>query len=203
MEAAQAPYAAAHRLVGQLHTVAHQLPFDLDVALQARAMQGDLPGLDEGGCSAVLVRRDTGGLEVLTSSQAPVRCRGGGDRGPLCDPGSARPAGRGRRAAAAGRRQVFGALVLAGRVSLSADELGDLQEQLDEQAIRLDTALLLDDVRSLATAEERNRLARDIHDGVAQQLVQLGSSPTISLRSARTPSPDREPTTCRPRSPAW
>ncbi len=43
-----------------------------------------------------------------------------------------------------------------------------------EQAIRLDTALLLDGVRSLATTEERNRLARDIHDGVAQQLVSLG-----------------------------
>ena len=53
-------------------------------------------------------------------------------------------------------------------------ELDAVQEQLDEHAIRLETALLVDDVRSLATTEERNRLARDIHDGVAQRIVSLG-----------------------------
>jgi len=174
LEAAQAPYVAAHRLVGQLHTVAHELPFDLDVALQARAMQEAFRASTRAECSAVLVRRDTGGLEVLTSSQATV--------------GAAEEVIAGRCVTRAGPvrqggvvalplrvgDQVFGALVLGGRFSLSAVELGDLQEQLDEQAIRLDTALLLDDVRSLATTEERNRLARDIHDGLAQQLVRLG-----------------------------
>ena len=35
-------------------------------------------------------------------------------------------------------------------------------------------ALLFDDVRSLATNEERQRLAREIHDGVAQELVMVG-----------------------------
>jgi signal transduction histidine kinase len=51
---------------------------------------------------------------------------------------------------------------------------GDLQDLVDEQSLRLDTALLFDEVRSLATTEERNRLARDIHDGVAQEIVSLG-----------------------------
>jgi signal transduction histidine kinase len=41
-------------------------------------------------------------------------------------------------------------------------------------ALRLETALLFDDVRSLATSEERQRLAREIHDGVAQELVMVG-----------------------------
>jgi signal transduction histidine kinase len=40
--------------------------------------------------------------------------------------------------------------------------------------LRLETALLFDDVRSLATTEERQRLAREIHDGVAQELVMVG-----------------------------
>ena len=41
-------------------------------------------------------------------------------------------------------------------------------------ALRLEVALLFDDVRSLATNEERQRLAREIHDGVAQELVMVG-----------------------------
>src|SRR5690606_20401437 len=35
-------------------------------------------------------------------------------------------------------------------------------------ALRLEAALLFDEIRSLATNEERQRLAREIHDGVAQ-----------------------------------
>lgn len=41
-------------------------------------------------------------------------------------------------------------------------------------ALRLEAALLFDEVRSLATSEERQRLAREIHDGVAQELVMVG-----------------------------
>jgi signal transduction histidine kinase len=44
----------------------------------------------------------------------------------------------------------------------------------DPAALRLETALLFDDVRSIATTEERQRLAREIHDGVAQELVMVG-----------------------------
>ncbi len=40
--------------------------------------------------------------------------------------------------------------------------------------MRLEAALLFDEVRSLATAEERQRLAREIHDGVAQEVASLG-----------------------------
>jgi signal transduction histidine kinase len=43
-----------------------------------------------------------------------------------------------------------------------------------EAALRLEAALLFDEVRSLATNEERKRLAREIHDGVAQELVMVG-----------------------------
>jgi signal transduction histidine kinase len=41
-------------------------------------------------------------------------------------------------------------------------------------ALRLEAALLFDEVRSLATNEERQRLAREIHDGVAQELAMIG-----------------------------
>jgi signal transduction histidine kinase len=52
--------------------------------------------------------------------------------------------------------------------------LAELMKELDEQALRLDTALIFDEVRSLATMEERQRLAREIHDGVAQEIASLG-----------------------------
>ena len=45
---------------------------------------------------------------------------------------------------------------------------------LEELGLRLETALLFSEVRSLATAEERRRLAREIHDGIAQELASMG-----------------------------
>jgi signal transduction histidine kinase len=41
-------------------------------------------------------------------------------------------------------------------------------------ATRLEAARVFDDVRSLATVEERQRVAREIHDGIAQELVYVG-----------------------------
>ncbi len=43
-----------------------------------------------------------------------------------------------------------------------------------ESALRLDAALLFSDVRTIATAEERRRVAREIHDGIAQELASIG-----------------------------
>jgi signal transduction histidine kinase len=54
------------------------------------------------------------------------------------------------------------------------DELEVLHQAVDADAVRLDAAQLFDEVRTLATAEERQRLAREIHDGVAQEVASLG-----------------------------
>jgi signal transduction histidine kinase len=69
-----------------------------------------------------------------------------------------------------------------GLVTLEADRGGAYPSALVNRtttmagpaALRLEAALLFDDVRSLATNEERQRLAREIHDGVAQELVMVG-----------------------------
>lgn len=45
---------------------------------------------------------------------------------------------------------------------------------VDEHALRLDAALTFDEIRSFATMEERQRLAREIHDGIAQEIASLG-----------------------------
>ncbi|MFI5933301.1 GAF domain-containing sensor histidine kinase [Actinoplanes sp. NPDC051494] len=52
--------------------------------------------------------------------------------------------------------------------------IASVTELTGPAALRLEAALLFDEVRSLATNEERQRLAREIHDGVAQELVMVG-----------------------------
>ncbi|HZE39837.1 MAG TPA: GAF domain-containing sensor histidine kinase [Stackebrandtia sp.] len=56
----------------------------------------------------------------------------------------------------------------------TSESVDNVVSATDGAALRLETALLFDDVRSLATMEERQRLAREIHDGIAQELAMLG-----------------------------
>ena len=46
--------------------------------------------------------------------------------------------------------------------------------EVDAHSLRLDTALVFDEIRTMATADERQRLAREIHDGIAQEVASLG-----------------------------
>src|SRR2546421_8714123 len=69
-------------------------------------------------------------------------------------------------------------LLLEKKKDTSADELGCMARQLNSMATQLD--LLLQTRQRLATMEERNRLARDLHDTVKQQIfaiaMQVGSA---------------------------
>ena len=47
-------------------------------------------------------------------------------------------------------------------------------KDVDAHSLQLDTALVFDEIRMLATADERQRLAREIHDGIAQEVASLG-----------------------------
>ncbi|MFT4286822.1 sensor histidine kinase [Nocardioides sp.] len=49
-----------------------------------------------------------------------------------------------------------------------------LTDELRPSAVHLDTALLFAAFRDAASAEERRRLAREMHDGVAQDIASLG-----------------------------
>lgn len=50
----------------------------------------------------------------------------------------------------------------------------ELREVLVPSTVKLDTALLFAQFRDTATADERQRLAREMHDGVAQDIASLG-----------------------------
>ena len=54
------------------------------------------------------------------------------------------------------------------------DRIRKLTRRLGPSAVHLDTALLFSAFRDAATAEERRRLAREMHDGVAQDIASLG-----------------------------
>jgi signal transduction histidine kinase len=52
--------------------------------------------------------------------------------------------------------------------------LSALDRKLSPATVRLDTAVLFLAFRDSATVEERRRLAREMHDGVAQEMASLG-----------------------------
>ncbi|HWJ11263.1 MAG TPA: histidine kinase dimerization/phosphoacceptor domain-containing protein, partial [Nocardioides sp.] len=56
----------------------------------------------------------------------------------------------------------------------SAVSLSEVADSLGDNAVKLDAALLFAQFRDAATADERNRLAREMHDGVAQDIASLG-----------------------------
>ena len=76
------------------------------------------------------------------------------------------------------------------------DALADAEALLDEGALRLETALLFSEIRQIATAEERRRVAREIHDGIAQELASLG----LRRRRPVLPGDRREPPASRCRA---
>ena len=56
----------------------------------------------------------------------------------------------------------------------SPDLLPSLVEAVERHALPLETAALFDELRIGAATEERSRLAREMHDGIAQDLAFLG-----------------------------
>ena len=54
------------------------------------------------------------------------------------------------------------------------DRIRKLMRRLGPSGVHLDTALLFSAFRDAATAEERRRLSREMHDGVAQDIASLG-----------------------------
>ncbi|WP_439936384.1 sensor histidine kinase [Nocardia sp. N13] len=168
LAARHAPHAAAHQLVASLHRLARSGSLGLD----ATALATDLDmAMREGvGCARATVF-------LLDPTGLPRPLNGSEDAERLSAEIALAPADRTPGAAVVplrGAGETLGYCVLVG-VPRWTDELGEAALNLaDEFAVRLDTAVLFDDVRALATAEERNRIAREMHDGVAQEIVGLG-----------------------------
>jgi signal transduction histidine kinase len=188
-DAATASYAAAYRLLSQLRVVSRQLSGGLDAYSLGQAMLEALRGSVPYTRAAVYVRSEGGRLVPLAysgvsrvdwipsldddSAWAEAWTSGSPRRqnGTFSD-------GQGGYAAVLPLRV---GMRIVGLVGIERLETAFPQEQLtlaaelvDEAALRIETALLFSDVRQIATAEERRRLAREIHDGIAQELASLG-----------------------------
>jgi signal transduction histidine kinase len=205
-------YVAAHRLLHELLVVSRRLSSGLDAVVLSNTLLSDCLTRVGAGLGAVLVRNEAGGLVFLTQHQGgfpsdalgdPVvlRCwetaeEQHADR-PLPD---AQDPSAGDEAPRRWALPVFvdartvAVLVLDVDHHLDDDVVVDLRTLLDEAALPLDTALVFDEVRNVATAEERQRLAREIHDGVAQEIASLGylvDDLAASAESARPAQIDR------------
>jgi signal transduction histidine kinase len=181
-----ASYASARRLLSQLRTVARRLSAGLDPVSMAEQLLETVHGTLEGTQSAVFIRTEGGVLAPMAYEGADARqsilpegsvvetCWA--DMEPVC---SVQPTGRSQTRyrtvlpLRAGSRMI-GLVITDAPAATEPDELRALMVDVDEHVLRLDTALVFDEVRSLATMEERQRLAREIHDGVAQEVASLG-----------------------------
>nr|WP_239147534.1 GAF domain-containing sensor histidine kinase [Actinoplanes tereljensis] len=188
------PYAEATRLLTQLRSVARSLPgATLDPGGISEHLLEELRLVAPGDRAAVLSTSGGGRLVVLAQTGAERV-----DWETTLDADSAiadawatqQPQTASRSQARSHRRGEVSSLVVPlvagvrtiGLVILEADVSSaypssvvfDVTGVTEPAAIRLEAALLFDDVRSLATNEERQRLAREIHDGVAQELVMVG-----------------------------
>jgi len=188
------PYAEATRLLTQLRTVARQLPgATLDpvglaehlldeVRTVARADRAAV--LCAGGGSRLVILAQAGqdriDWETALDSDSAIADAWASQQTQVTNRSQARthPGGEVSTLVApliAGVRTV-------GLLSIEADAPGAYPPAVvarvvalaQPSALRLEAALLFDEVRSLATNEERQRLAREIHDGVAQELVMVG-----------------------------
>jgi signal transduction histidine kinase len=168
LAARQAPYAAAHHLMARIHQLATSGTLGLDSASLASELEDAMRRATGGARSTVFVVEPDETLRPLNPGADVERLAAEIDL-PESErtPGAAVIPFR-------GAQQVLGYCVVVGVPRWTEELDARAQAVADEFAIRLDTAALFDDVRALATSEERNRIAREMHDGVAQEIVALG-----------------------------
>jgi signal transduction histidine kinase len=188
------PYAAATRLLTQLRTVARQLPGGtLDLGGIAAGLLDEVTAAAPSDRAAVLGRSGGGRLVVLTqrgpdrtdwetslSADTPIAEAWLSQQPHLTSTSLARSI-TGHPVSAlvvplvAGVRSIGLLVVESDRTGAYPPEtVARVRGLVSTAALRLEAALLFDEVRALATTEERQRLAREIHDGVAQELVMVG-----------------------------
>ena len=172
-------YEDAFRLLTELQEVARNLSLGLDPATLGSALLDEVAAVHPGGRRTLAVRSGEGrltplaaagdrtedGLDVEVSRAAWTS----GRHESVVDPQG------GRRDAYPVRMgtQVVAVLTLRADGS-SAVDAAVIEGLVSDAGPRLATALLFDEVRQLATVDERLRLAREIHDGIAQDLASVG-----------------------------
>lgn len=172
-------YSQARRLLGQLREISRELSTGLDV----ETIASDMARVLESALSARQIAVFAGSEETGFS---PLVRRGDGSRGdfPTFISGTEMKSSPTWGIAHDPETLVALRLEVASRpiglamarvdVPCTTRQVANAKRLLEEHAIKLEAALLFAEVRTLATTEERRRLAREIHDGIAQELASLG-----------------------------
>ncbi|MFI7589480.1 sensor histidine kinase [Spongisporangium articulatum] len=169
-------YADAHRLLSELHVVARQLSLGLDPRTLAQALADDVRTVVPQATTVVLARSPGGRFVALVGEEpdddAEVAIE---DAWITASPVqrlfgdvvlTAVPVLMGER--------VVALVVLTTDAAIDRPTLVRCRAVIEQSGPRLASAMLFDDVRRLATTDERMRLAREIHDGIAQDLASVG-----------------------------
>ena len=176
--APEAAYVEAYRLLSELHIVAGQLSLGLDTSTLASALCRDLAAVTGSAENLVAIRGQTGIFHRLTGSgDLPVGEVELSDAWLSGEPVvAAGPAGTHLvLPVRMGDRVVALTMSALGPAAAHDPHLVSLASKaVDRSGSRLASAMLFDEVRHLATQDERLRLARDIHDGIAQDVASLG-----------------------------
>jgi signal transduction histidine kinase len=179
-------YEATRRLLGQLRHLTRRLPSGLDpvnMATRILATVEENTGYSqlavftrtEGGLLAPLAYRGPDARDAIDPnsplisecwSMTSVRAGSASEDQAALLPAVALPLRLGQ--------EVVGVVYAQGRAGALPASTAAFLTQLDELSLRLATALAFDEVRTLVTSDERQRLAREIHDGVAQEVASLG-----------------------------
>jgi signal transduction histidine kinase len=169
-------YVDAHRLLSELHVVARQLSLGLDPPTLAAALVEELRGLAVGASATVLVKSGSARFVPLVGD-VPTSFADGVMVDAWVSADTVRRGREGLTVAALpvlmGAR-VVAVVVLTSPSAMADEELDRCRKAIDQAGPRLASALLFDDVRHLATVDERMRLAREIHDGIAQDMASVG-----------------------------
>ena len=182
-------YESARRLLSQLRTVARRLSSGLDTVTVADQLLETVIDTSATRNSAVFVQTEGGVLAPLGLPRVRRPEKLSGPRATWSTvAGQSRS--RTRRSALRCRRRTEGTVSCsrfgvafahdryrhARRARPPASEDTPLPDASRWTSMRCGstTAFAFDEIRSIATMEERHRLAREIHDGIAQEIASLG-----------------------------
>ncbi len=184
----RADYVAAHQLLSELREIARALPSGLDEIGLGQSLLQQLNGKADFDHAGLFTLTANGRLVLLTTFGGGLNWDPSVDASKwrsILDSGRGSLVTIGTAGQTAGRSTALLPLRIGDRgtglvvieregAPWPARSLDTAQDVVDAGALQLDTGRLFSDIRTLATMEERHRMAREIHDGIAQDVASLG-----------------------------